>query len=325
MHWQPRLSRCAQAYAKALTDPFGPTDEAPCIPDTITLPSYKFQTTVRGVFQIGTAGFGYVSYDPWLAVHNGATVAAPRTNAPVRFTQSAFSLAWFDPTIIPVGTAVAASNSMITVSQMQSGTETREFRLVGAGLRIRYSGTELNRGGRCVVYRNRANVPIDGLPNISSVLRDNFYSASPVDREWKTVTYAPSRSEDITYERYVDPITVNTIGFPIFLGLVESTPGNTFEFECTSHFEMIAGQVGLPITPSHADPTGFGAVTSSMPDRFMNAGVGLFKYVAANAANYLINQVSQLLPIEGKIAVAATKALPWQGPKVEEVDDHEEL
>lgn len=323
--YQGKLSSCAQSYAKALTDPFGPTTEAPCIPDTITLPSYKFSTTTRGVFVVGTSGLGYVSYDPWLAVHNGASVAAPFTNAPVRFTQAAFAGASFDAATIPAGTGVAASNSQITVSQMQDNLQTRDFRLVGAGLRVRYASNELDRGGRMIVYRNRANLPLLGATTIASLLRDNFYSTVPVDREWHTITYAPSRAADITYQKYVDPISALLPGYPIFLSLVETKPGLSFEFEAVSHFEMIAGSVGLPITPSHADPAGFGAVTSSMPDRFVNAGLGLFKSVAARAANYLVDQVSQVLPLEGRVVMQAAKALPWDGPRIEEVSDHEEL
>jgi hypothetical protein len=160
-----------------------------------------------------------------------------------------------------------------------------------------------------------------GALSIATLLRDTYYTTCPVEREWQTVTYAPSRSEDITYERYVDPISALTIGYPIFLAFFEGKPGVTFEYECTSHFEMIAGVVGLPITPSHSDPIGFGAVTASLPDRFVNAGLGLFKHVASHAANYLLDQVSQILPVEGRLVVAAAKALPWTGPKVEEIQD----
>ncbi len=320
---RPKLSSCAQAYAKALVDPFGPTDEAPCIPDTLVLPSYKFSTTVRGVATAGTAGFGYVSFDPWLAVHNGATVAGAFTNAPVRFTQSAFAGAFFDPASIPAGTGVLASNSQITVAAMQSTTATRDYRLVGAGVRIRYTGTELNRGGRLVLYRNRSNQPSIGLNTIATALLDNYYSSEDVDRDWATVTYSPSRADDITYQKYIDPIVSSTVGYPIFMIMFESTAGNQFEFECIAHYEMIAGSVGIPVTPSHSDPIGMGAVVSSLPDRYKSAGLGLLKFVMSRAADYLVDQVSQVVPLQGRIVLGAAKALPWAGPRVEEV--HEDL
>lgn len=316
-----RLSPCANKYLRCLSMPFDDIDEV-CIPDMISLPSFKTKWTSRGTFAAGTTGFGYVSLNPYLMAQSSVAVNPTGTQAPINFSLSTYTgtVAHVRPTTTSVNTAFAGSNSQYSMNDLVFGNaQNFSFRLVGAGLRVRFIGTNLNQGGRLILFRNRNNIPAAVDINVNNVLTDIYYSTDPVDRSWREVTYAPASTDDANYEEESDP-TTGGIDYRIMYALVEGVvPGQSFEFEAIGHFEYIGGGVlkALPVTVSHADPVGYGAVISSLPSTFKSMGMDLLKYMTRNTLQALAYTASGFAP--PNLTKRATARLT-AGPVVTDAD-----
>jgi len=167
------------------------------------------------------------------------------------------------------GVTGSNTNSRFLAADLYAQQFATQYRVVGAGLRVRYTGTQLNMGGRLVMYRTRSNVPVYGTndgntSNITNLLFDNAFTTSPVTRNWQTVSFAPDSTSYLSYASYptfaTDPRSYN------MLALIEgAVAGQSFEFETIVYYEVVGGRV--PVSPSHADPVGYGAVISGQPIR----------------------------------------------------------
>lgn len=295
------MSQCADEYLRALTVPFS-TAKA-CIPDTICMPSMKTKTTARGTFATNAAGFGFIAINPWSMVHSDVTTTANGTASPVVASNSSYANTFvpqrFDSTVTDV--AYTASNSIFSRTQLtNTGADRKQFRLVGCGLRVRYIGTELNRAGRLVMFRSRNNTPPPGTYNLDNTLRDNYFHTSAVDRQWKEITYFPSRTEDISYGYYDDPSTATTVeDYRIMACLVNGLASSNMEFEVDALFEIVGGfyAEGITTTPSHSDPTGMGAIMSAIPNTLKATGSALYGAVASGARKALAYAASGVITV----------------------------
>jgi len=331
------LSTCSETYLRVLSNPFTSISNA-CIPDTVTLPSTKHVFTSRGVFNSGTLGFGAIGVNPWSMIQQQATATVQGVAAPVVRT-----LATYAANTIPMAVtsatanvALSTSNSPYTIAQVVDGTGV-EFRLVGCGLRVRYTGTELNRSGRVTFWRPRQNAPINGfLVGVDAVLNDNYYHTTPVDRTWREITYLPVRAADVTYSSYLDPTLAPFTDYRVLWCCLDGTvAGSSFEYEVKAYFEMVGQQVGgglLQPTKSHADPVGFGAIMSSLPTTLQAAGSSMYasmKQGAIRALEYATSGVitmgaraigtAMLGPAGGMLGGAAAGMLT--GPTITDADD----
>jgi hypothetical protein len=335
---RPFLSPCADKYAVALANPFGDVGGA-CIPDGITLPSQKVCYTSRGNFNIGLMGVGWAVCNPFNMIQNGIT-GDPITGyseAPVVATTGGYNGTTYTFPFTASGLTIGSSNSPFTDAAVASANF--QFRLVGSGLRVRYAGSELNRSGRLLMYRERTNNPIPAVANINSLLLDNYYHTSPVDREWHEISYQPSRTTDISYSTWLPTTTSANTDYRIQLALIEgAAPNSLWEFEVQSCFEVIYAQSGIDVTTSHSDPTGFGAVLSAFPNRLIDGGKKLLNYVRKGAMDALSYATSGLITmgaravggyIAGPVGSAAaglfaSRATPplltYGGPTITEVE-----
>lgn len=249
------LSKCSKLYAIAAVDPWG-CSEPPCIPDSINIASYKFGARVKGTFQTGgTVAFCGIS--PYNMIQN--------TDPCVWYTQSTFAgtqTAWSGP-----GVFTNASDSNFTSAQFtQTGSNTRTFRLVGCGLRVRYIGPEQYRSGRMIIYRSSANTGIAAgyFAGNLTVNRDSVTAV--VDREWHTVVWRPVLPADLAYADTALPLGTR-IGradaSPIQMMFIEGVNSNcAFEYDAIAWFEVTGSELPA-ITPSHSDITGFSAVEAA--------------------------------------------------------------
>jgi hypothetical protein len=263
----------------------------------------KMKTTCRGTFATGTQGFGFVSVNPWSMIHRNHDTSTNGTNAAVAVSQSTYAGTTVTARLTTAVTDVAyyPSNSPWANTEfILSVGGQKQFRLVGCGLRIRYIGTELNRAGRVVVYRSRDNLYPTADVSLSQLLLDNFYHSSPVDRAWKEISYFPSRTEDISYGSYDDPSLLNTTpDYRIMCALIEGAGvANAFEFEVDALFEVVggfSGNTGITTTQSHSDPTGMGAIMSSLPTSLKATGRALYESVSAGAHKAIAYATSGLI------------------------------
>jgi len=275
------LSSCAQLYLHALVNPFTPlpTSELPCIPDFITLPSNKVQVTARGTMTIGTLGFGWILVDPFTLINNDPAIVGSNTNYPIKFTTASFVNDSVNHEIVsghlPDGVQVASGNSPYSsgVAPLLNG----DMRLVGAGVRIRYSGSELYRGGSAILYRSQGNTTVPGGSTPQSLLTSQLAVQAPINRQWLQVNYQPDESVQLDYTSYAkqwDSLQSGSSHFSLLIAI--SAPvlsgglaQQTYDFEVNSYFEVLGTNVAL--TPSHCDPVGTGAIRTALSGARLSA------------------------------------------------------
>jgi hypothetical protein len=228
---------------------------------------------------------------------------------------------------LPVGVNVAKSDSNFTYSALKGAdvTVANQIRLVGAGLRIRYTGTTLNQGGRCVLYRDRGNNSIgtSSQSTMSSFLKDKSYVSSTTSRSWKEITYLPDNPNLLGYQdyrvfdgnnvQYDDEGTIlSRSGFNHYcmIGFVDgAVASNSFEYDTIALFEMIG--TNLPSsTKSPGDPAGFAAVTSSIPSVIPEGSTSLYNTVMQG----ITSAITSMTPVVGQmLATSAGLTLAGRG------------
>jgi hypothetical protein len=275
---KPMLSDCTLLYARALANPFQSFPEMPCIPDWITLPSFKYRARVRGTFSTGTAGIGWVIFNPWFAsVNNGANFGT-NGSYPIYYTTSSFAGNTIDfaiagGTITTTGVAGANSNSILN-SNTLTATNEQQLRLVAAGIQVRYIGSDLYNSGRTILYRNANNTSIVEGAQASYMLSQDYSASVPVSRRAEAVTYLPDTPALMGYRYYSDfnqSINTGTIWFTnaggfnaaIWVDGGQPTNPQSWEYEANAYFEVIG--LNLPTTSSHSDAVGLSTVMNALP------------------------------------------------------------
>jgi len=243
------FSQCTKDYATALMDPWNVV-RPPCVPDTICLPSYKFGVRARGTFVVGLQGTGFVFINPYVCY--GGTTAGFRTDAS------------FNSQDVEGG-GITGNDPFFNDSPFVAadfGAALNQSRLVGAGLRARYTGTEINRSGQAVIFRSPTNRDFlaPGSQSVTNLLTYKETSTAPVDRDWHYAVWRPTTATDIAYANPVD-LEPN---FCLLVAIFGGQPGQSFEFDYVSWFEIVGNN--LPnLTRSHSDPIGMSAVSMAMP------------------------------------------------------------
>jgi hypothetical protein len=264
-----KLSNCARLYLHALVNPFVQIDgpSLPCIPDYITLPSNKVQVTARGTMVLGTAGVGYVLVDPYAGISNSGSVVGSNVSFPVLYTDATYTFPNLNylPSggTLPTGVSGANTNSPFTITAAPLARS--QVRLVGGGIRLKYSGTQLYKGGTMALYRQQDNTSIASGATNSALLQAPLSAAAPVTRDWHSVTYNPASITDVSYQTFnpYNGILGNSHYCLLIMvtGPAVNTIQQTFDFEYTAYFEQIGSN--LQLSPSHSDPVGHGAIQTA--------------------------------------------------------------
>jgi hypothetical protein len=238
---------CTFHYARALLDPFnGQLKEAsPCVPDAYDFPSFKYQSRFRGVFVVGTLGVGFVVVSPRTGVNDVPFIAV--TDA-----------LWAGGTISVSGPGIVrATDPQIPYP----ATSSPNIRLVACGVRARYIGTELQRGGQLIpFFTPNDDVIDDSITEITSRAVTNIL---PVTRRWGQVNWLPSTPDDYTFSNIQNAgLTSNavTMGIAVSAGTV----GTFFEYEIIRFWEAIPSLENNVTTPgqtrSHSDIPGLSTI-----------------------------------------------------------------
>jgi len=134
-------------------------------------------------------------------------------------------------------------------------------RVVGAGLRVRFAGTELNRGGtlHCVEQPNHESLSQLNVANISQL---ESYFREPITREWTTLVYTPVQELEINFNQdpgnniFYNQFT-HSIGFLFDAANVGAS--QQFDFEAIVLFEVVGPQI-RDLKLSECDPVGLSLV-----------------------------------------------------------------
>jgi len=268
------LSPCSTDYLKALTDPFGNASNV-CIPDLIDQQSSKYRLVTRGSVAIGSGGFGFISINTSEVIASDATSVWLSSNA-----------ALFAGTVVTAAPGPGIQSTSFTQAPytqtdlaVPPHVPSIRGRTVAVGVRVRYIGTELQRGGRVVLVRKAYGIDANGL-GIVDALADRTAISLPVNRNWIGVNYLPTDAFDYEYQFYGG--TGNTERLAI---MIESTPGNLFEYEAVAYVEYIG--VIVNASPSHSDIVGMSALKDAINHQqtVEPAGPGMFNSMLNFVAN----------------------------------------
>lgn len=245
---QAQLSPMALQYAKALGNPFDSIQGA-YVPLAPVLPSKKLTVWNKGSLITGTQGVGFLGFSPYGGVVNDSTS--------VSYTLANYAGTTFNP-----GAAIGAygsnTNSPYLSSAFGNADELADFRLVSAGIRVRYTGTELNRGGSIVGLSQPEGASLSGAGTArSAFLAYNGVQSVPVGTGWVSVVWSPTTYYDYDFT-YQTPGVVAECP----MGILITSPvltGVSFDFEVVAHYEIM-GQNIPDKTSSKGDVVGASAV-----------------------------------------------------------------
>jgi len=240
------LSVAVTNYARALSNPFtGPITGVPAYPSLL---SQKVRVWGKGVFQCGTANCGYVVINPVLGIASDQVSIYATAN---NFTGTSYTFP------APTGVFGSNTNAPFTTAQIGPGATQACFRIVSCGLRIRYAGTELNRGGYVVGFVDPTQSGLGGR-GIASIDGEELSRRFPVTREWLTLLYRPVVDTDLTYNDSAS--FAGNAANDWYMGFIlDSLTSNAFEYEAFWVLEYQGRNVRGMTTTAH-DPVGFAAV-----------------------------------------------------------------
>jgi len=247
---QNMFSDCSLYYAQALIDPWS-VERAPCVPDALTLPSWKFGARTRGNFLTGTASTGYIVANPYQQC--GDRISVYYTNNASTFTNPGYG----GPTT-DTGTFGSSNDSPITSAAWPANNDS--YRPVGAGLAVRYVGNEMARGGQMILYRDPQNQYIIAS-SVAGLLSNKESTTVPVDREWHYVVWKPADFQDTSYTSALQASNTGQLCLLIYIN--GSAPGSSYEFDFVQWFEVIGRDIPN-LTPSENDPVGMAVIKSAI-------------------------------------------------------------
>lgn len=257
---QVHIPDCTKHFIKALYDPFD-TPAGVCIPcDLFPLPSQKCKALLRGSFNLGTTGFGFVSLSPSLCNDDTAIRATSSTsvggasttfNAYTNLGNDVFSK-------LPYSLADVVTNATVA------------GRIVAAGLRVRYASKETDRRGIYNALESGDHEDLYSLQNYNTVNRD--YPQTTVSRptgtaSWDaTVCYSgpiqPGELEFVNVSLPLRPSYADSATTPLIISC-QGNAGDILEFEAVVHVEYVGKKVESK-TQSHADTQTYGKVIQTV-------------------------------------------------------------
>jgi len=233
---------CTIEYAESLIDPYR-KDLAPCVPSGIALRSQKVCVFSEGSFLTGTAGWGGITI--YGALCNNATATTCTTA-----TYSGFGL----PTLGDAGTFnTGFTNSPFSTIDLAANSGV-ELRLCSLGVRVRYVGTELNRGGLRYAIQHPEHLSVEGLtaPDIAAF---DFRQIDNQTRDWTSVVYTPLRHADYSFTDNPSGFSTNVPVLGILCESASTAIICPFEFQVVAHYEAI-GAKARGKTVSNSDING---------------------------------------------------------------------
>lgn len=258
-----RIGKCATDYAASLADPFsGPPDA--CLPVTPSISSRKVRTFVRSQLVTGTGGYGFLTAQP-LAANDGSTISGNVGTAACYYSSGAF--AGTGVPILNTGvTGVYAVNHNGDYSALQFSAQLAQVRLVSMGMRLRWAGTNLDKGGRIILYEDpeHADWSATGI-SVSQLLANEKSREFKVSDEWTTLCYSgpvmPSEYDFATTPW--GPYGSSAAPAHYMLALIQASGNGFIDFEVYWNWE-ISGRNVRGKTRSDADDLGFTTVSSAI-------------------------------------------------------------
>jgi len=243
-----------------------------CIPSFPALKSRRAKVFMNGVWSTCSDGNGSMAFAPRRLANNyGTGDSAP----PLIFTVATSPIIPGAPTFppldnfLPTGYAFNNWNSDYTMAALAvSATDQGiQYRVVCAGLRIRYTGTELNRGGIIHAIEEPAHASLNDF-GINQVTAYESHFRCAVTRDWCTLTYTPVNTIEMDYtpdfySQGTEPTYTTDLNHYMGFIVQGTNAAAPFEYEAIALLEVIGSQV-RDLKPASADMAGLSAVTNTV-------------------------------------------------------------
>lgn len=288
------LSPCTAKYVAALADPWADANVAPCIPDVPSYPSKKVRIIIRGSGATSSSTAPYTGFvwgcpEKWLAGDGAKAFVTSSTFAGSSFQNSGTT-----------GVSAVNASTDYTVASLDA---TRAYRLVAAGIRVRYIGTLANAGG--VVAGLLEPTHGDLTNKTYSNLRSYQYVREyPFGERWVALTYSPYATTDSTYLAYASRSSNGYMGVMI-QSAANSAP---FDYEIVAHYEMFGSAINDG-SRDGMDPVGYAAALEvAQQGETVSATVGEPGFLAslANSAKSAVEEVAAAMSGTSRSPMANT-------------------
>lgn len=301
-----KLEPAALNYLKAITDPFDDFVVPPAVPTLVNVPSQKIRVTARGNLTCDSAGKAWIVMNPFVGPLNGnggtgyyggganqdfavpiiyndssdAVTALTTLNEAIDPANAGFPAGlgksyWAQGNVNTVNLAYSLDNLLKPGADMNYF----DYKLVGAGIRIRYVGREDAKSGRVYVYEDPLNEGALARETADTGLR----TYNNMENDLKRVRVEPLRGEHCSVYRPRRDIDLNwssewgyTAGnavpdlanyhvLGIFVdGCGDATNPGKFIWEAVAHYEF-TGTLATNLTPTPPDTGFLGKILSLFP------------------------------------------------------------
>jgi hypothetical protein len=273
------------SYVWARINPF--TAPACGIPKGLSAQSSKHKSWSRGVLSTSsTTGVGFVLIRPSPAFD---TVVAT-------YTDSSYADNKFETNNAVTGVNAGYPNCPYQSADFTSGDA--RSRLVSYGVRVRYTGTELQKSGRLLAFCHPTGETLNG-GTFSTLTSFPSAHTVPVSRKWtavvgRSVAAAGASSSNVAGWQFSNSTTFDrnhSVGI-----IIEADAAVSYEFEFYEIYEVIASNMHSP-TDSHNSSSHVDAVDGVI-DKLPTEKLDTY----ANSDSSLVGTVKQGLTDAGNLA-----------------------
>lgn len=301
-----KLEPAALNYLKALANPFDEFEVPPSVPSMISVPSQKLTMRARGILSCDSAGRAWITFNPWVGPLSGngsSTYYGSNSDfaAPIMTSNPGVSNAAATPSACQVSlkklneatdpTSATNSHTDVAKNYFSKGVITlpnlayaldgalmpganmnyMDYKVVGAGIRLKYVGREDAKAGRVFLYEDpldegslvRQSDDDSSLRDFSRLGNDlDSTKMEPLGYE-HVVTQRPRRDVDLNWSSdwgYTTGTAVPDLAKYHTLAIMVDGVGDVVNqgkiiWECVAHYEM---QGSLATNTTHSPPdTGF--------------------------------------------------------------------
>lgn len=282
------VPECAAEFGRLIANPFVASHNA-CLPLYPSPPSLKMTAWSKTVFQVGTIKFGAALFSPL------AAIASDHTNGSMTVTTNGYTLAAV-PTPGDANTTAVQSNSPYVMADIGSGDTQLQYRVVAAGLRVRYGGNAFQEGGELVGYSHPDHRTLAGTNVSEMLLGDGVHLLKATSNAgWHEITWVPKSGEYFT-----NIGSSHSMCFAWYNG--SGVAGNTMQVESYAHFEV----VGIKALGKTRSTPAVQQAAAVMDVASSNSGATTFQGRAEAVASALDGATSVITSAMGTAAAAAT-------------------
>lgn len=276
----PSVSLCMSKWYSCLTKPFHPDSTGACIPTGGNFSSARNFGYLRFDAYIGTGKMGFVAISP-TGVNNAPAIFY--SNA--QYAQTSAIILTANNTLAGGVSTSLIPNNRYTVQQVVGNLANPQAicRLVGGGVRIQYTGTNLNLSGLVYVYTSPSHSsavddPATALPfTVAGLGAYQECIIKPTSREPIEISMPPHNETELDYPinagsaplaafpwsqastfngySYTGGSGVN-VGCPTTLIMFTGEAGQSFHFEYGMHVESVGPVTEGQRMPADSDPVG---------------------------------------------------------------------